>query len=179
MFREKTPNWTIFKQRRPKNSVISDFYTNSVQFWDTIVEHFPPLEEVLKSAPGDNIAGRFRHKEGGHLLFRPVGLLIIANVIRQTKDAGLKEKEAIKRISEVSMELTDEPWVGLLWDKTNHRMISGTTPQKVARQLLFYCIGGNPADMKTNIEAIRREYAGLLNRDESEVKLQQQYKSLL
>ena len=95
------------------------------------------------------------------------------------KDAGLDEAEAIKRISEVSMELTDEPWVGLLWDKINQRMISGTIPQKVAKQILFYTIGGNLADMKTNVEAVQREYAGLLNRDESEVKLQRQYKSLL
>ena len=89
------------------------------------------------------------------------------------------ETEAIKRISEVSMELTDEPWVGLLWDKTNQRMISGTIPQKVAKQILFYTIGGDLADMNTNAEAVRREYAGLLNRDESDVKLPRQYTSLL
>ena len=77
------------------------------------------------------------------------------------------------------MELTDEPWVGLLWDKTNQRMISGTIPQKVAKQLLFYSIGGDLTDIKTNVEAVRREYAGLLNREESEVKLRRQYTSLL
>ena len=171
--------WKAFKQHRPDNNTIAEFYANSVQFWDTLVNHFPPLVEVLKSSPGDNIAGRYRHKEGGHLLFRPVGLLIIANVVRQAKDAGLKEREAIKRISEIPMELIDEPWVGLLWDKTNQRMISGTIPQKIAKQLLFYFIGGDFADMKTNLEAVRREYAGLLNREEFEVKLPRQYTSLL
>ena len=100
-------------------------------------------------------------------------------LIRQTKDAGLKEKEAIRRISKIPMELAEEPWVGLLWDKTNRRMISGTTPQKVAKQLLFYGIGGDLADMKTNAEALQREYAGLLNREESEVKLRRQYASFL
>ena len=168
-----------FKKYRPEDSDISKFYDKSTQFWDLMIEHFPPLEAITKSQPDNNIAGHYRHRAGGNMLFRPVGILIVANVVRYAKDAGMSEREAIKRISEVSMELTDEPWVGLLWDKTNHRMISGTTPQKVARQLLFYRIGGDLADMKTNIGAVRREYAGLLNRDKSEVKLQQQYKSLL
>ena len=95
LFREKTPDWTVFKRQRPDNSIISEFHAKSVQFWDTIVEYFPPLAEILKSSPGDNIAGHYRHKEGGHLLFRPVGLLIIANVVRQAKDSGLSERKAI------------------------------------------------------------------------------------
>ena len=179
LFREKGRGWTAFKRHRPEDHTIAEFSGNSAHFWDRMVVHFPPLKEVLAGQPDENIAGRYRHRAGGHLLFRPVGLLIIANVVRQAKDAGLDEREAIKRISEVSMELTDEPWVGLLWDKINQRMISGTILQKVAKQILFYTIGGNLADMKTNVEAVQREYAGLLNRDESEVKLQRQYKSLL
>ncbi len=171
--------WTAFKRHRPEDSAIAEYYANSKQFWDTLIEHFPPLREILTSEPDKCIAGRYRNREGGHLLFRPVGLLIIAQVVRQAKDSGLSEKEAIKRISEVSMELTDKPWVGLLWDKINQRMISGTTPQKVAKQLLFYFIGGDLTDMKTDVEAVQREYAGLLNRDESEIKLHRQYTSLL
>ena len=72
-------------------------------------------------------------EKGGHLLFRPVGLLITAHVVRQAKDSGLPKKEAIKRISEISMELTDEPWVGLLWDKTKRRMISTPPPERLRR----------------------------------------------
>ena len=179
LFREKGKGWTAFKRHRPEDSIISEFYANSTQFWDTMTEYFLPLQEIVRSQPSEIVAGRYRHRAGGHLLFRPVGLLIVANVVRQAKDSGLSEKEAIKRISEVSMELTDEPWVSLLWDKTNQRMISGTIPQKVAKQLLFYTIGGDLTDIKTNVEAVRREYAGLLNREESEVKLRRQYTSLL
>ena len=171
--------WKEFKRHRPEDNIIAEFYNKSEKYWNALVDHFPPLREILTSEPNKHIAGRYRNRKGGHLLFRPVGLLIIAQVVRQAKDSGLSEREAIKRISEVSMELTDEPWVGLLWDKINQRMISGTVPQKVARQLLFHLIGGDLADMKTDVEAVQREYAGLLNRDESEVKLRRQYTSLL
>ena len=134
--------------------------------------------EVQESQPDENIAGRYRHREGGHLLFRPVGLLIIAHVVRQAEDSGLSEREAIKRISKISMKLTDEPWVGLLWDKINQRMISETTRQKVAKYLLFYMIGGNLSEMKTSTDDLQQEYAGLLNRAKSEVDLARYYSSL-
>ena len=178
LFRRKR-GWSEFKRRRPEDDTIAEFSVNSAHFWDRMVVSFSPLKEVLASQPDENIAGRYRHRAGGHLLFRPVGLLIIANVVRQAKDAGLDEMEAIRRISGISMELTDEPWVGLLWDKTNQRMISGTLQQKVAKQLLFYIIGGDLKDMKTSVEAVQKEYAGLLNKKESEIKLQRQYTSLL
>ena len=174
---KKTKGWTEFKRHRPDDITIDEFYANSVQFWNTLIECFPPLEKIVASKPEENIAGCFRNRDGGHLLFRPVGLLIIAQVVRLAKDSGMPEKVVIKRISEVSMELTDKPWVGLLWDKTNKRMISGTTPQKVAKQLLFYIIGGDLSVIKTSFEAVRREYAGLLNKEESEVKLHRLYTS--
>lgn len=175
---KKARGWKAFKTRRPDDKTIAEVYAKSAKFWNTLAGHFPPLEEIVTSRPGENVAGQYRHRAGGHLLFRPVGLLIIANVVRQAKDAGLAEEDAIKRLAEVSMELTDEPWVGLLWDKTNRRMISGTTPQKVAKQLLFYRIGGNLAQMRTTVEKLRREYAGLLNREEYEVELPRLYDSL-
>ncbi len=178
LFRKQGRGWKEFKRYRPADGDISNFYVKSAQFWDTMAEHFPPLAEVLTSQPGENVAGRYRHREGGHLIFRPVGLLIIAHVVRQAKDSGLTEREAIKRISEISMELTDEPWVGLLWDKTNQRMISAPPNQKVAKQLLFYKIGGNTDEMKTNEEKLRQEYAGLLNKDKSEVTLTRVHASL-
>ena len=69
------------------------------------------------------------------------------------------------------MELTDAPWVGLLWDDTNRRMITASPNQKVAKQLLFYFIGGDLQRMKTSKRDLRREYAGLLNKMESDARL--------
>ena len=178
LFRTKGRGWTDFKRHRPDDDEISEFYAKSASFWDTMIEYFPPLREVQVSHPDENIAGRYRHRKGGHLLFRPVGLLIIAQVVRQARDSGLPEREAIKRISEISMELTDDPWVGLLWDNTNHRMISETTRQKVAKYLLFYMIGGNLSEIKTSTGDLQQEYAGLLNRAKSEVDLVRYYSSL-
>lgn len=170
LFRERR-GWAAFKRQRPEDGIIAEYYAQSEQFWNAMIEHFPPLEEIRNSHPGENIAGHYRHRQGGHLLFRPVGLLIVAQVVRQAKDSGLSESEAIKRISHISLELTDAPWVGLLWDNGNQRMITASPNQKVAKQLLFYRIGGDLREMKTSEQDLRREYAGLLNTDESDVRL--------
>src|SRR3712207_7582861 len=41
-----------------------------------------PLQEVSVSDPSDNIAAKYRHRDGGHLLFRPIGLMIVIQVVR-------------------------------------------------------------------------------------------------
>ncbi len=171
LFRKKGRAWKEFKRHRPDDDIIAEFYAQSDRFWNAMVGRFSPLEKIRNSHPGDDIAGHYRHRKGGHLLFRPVGLLIVADVVRQAKDSGLSESEAIKRISNISMELTDAPWVGLLWDDTNRRMITASPNQKVAKQLLFYFIGGDLQRMKTSKRDLRREYAGLLNKMESDVRL--------
>ena len=175
LFGNKGRAWVKFKRHRPDDDVISQFYAKSACFWDTMIEYFPPLKKVQVSHPDENISGRYRNREGGHLLFRPIGLLIIAYVVRQAKDLGLSEREAIKRISKISMKLTDEPWVGLLWDQTNRRMTIETTRQKVAKHLLFYLIGGNLSEIKTSLEDLQQEYAGLLNRNKSELVFPQHF----
>ena len=63
--------WKEFKRHRPKDDTIAKFYAKSTKFWDTLVEYFPVLEDILTSQPNNNVAGRYRNREGGHLLFRP------------------------------------------------------------------------------------------------------------
>ena len=179
VLREKGKRWHNFKKFRPIPSIISQYYNRAVQFWDTMIEHFPPLKEFKETLPGKSVAGQYRGKSGGNLLFRPVGLEMVASVIREATNQGMKEKEAIKRVANISMDLTDEPWVGLLWDKTNQRMLTESNNKKIAKQLLLYHIGGDLTKIGTNLEKVRHEYAGLLNRNESEIKLLQQDTSLL
>ena len=69
------------------------------------------------------------------------------------------------------MEVSDDPWVGLLWGGTNHRMITTPERQKVGRWLLFHAVGGDLSRLNTDVDRLREEYAGLLNRTAEEVDL--------
>ena len=177
VLREKGKTWNNFKKFRPNPLTVKQYYNRAVKFWNTMVEFFPPLKEFKETPPGKSVAAQYRNESGGNLLFRPVGLEIVATVVREAINNGMTEREAIKRVSKISMDLTNEPWVGLLWDKTNQRMLTDSPNKKVAKQLLFYNIGGDLKKINTDEEKVRKEYAGLLKKEETEVELPRLYTS--
>ena len=173
VLRHKDKKWNDFKKIRPDPSIVLNLYDHAVMFWNTMIEYFPPLKEFKETSPGKSVARQYRNSMGGNLLFRPVGLEIVAAVIREATNQWLCEKTAIKMVSKIPLELASEPWAGLLWDKTNKRMVTAPANKKVAKQLLLYLIGGDLKIMNTEYDNVRKEYAGLLNKKESEIEFNQ------
>ncbi len=69
------------------------------------------------------------------------------------------------------MELAEEPWTELLWNPSASRMITAPENRAVAFQILYHGIGGDLQDINTTTSAVREEWAGIVNRDRSEVRL--------
>ena len=57
-----------------------------------------------------------------------------------------------------------------MWDDTNHRMTTRNIPRP-AQRLLYYCAGGNLADINTTEADLRNELAGAMNVPLADVKL--------
>jgi DNA sulfur modification protein DndB len=171
-------SWTDFKRVRPSEHEIEKSYAAANLLWLSLAKRFPVIDEMFKSKPADCAAGRFRHNQGGHLLFRPIGLQLVIETVARFMTRGVSLKRVMLQLSNVPMELASEPWVGLLWDKTNQRMISQPENRKVASKLLYHAAGGSLADLNTNLDAVKKELAGILNRDISQVKLPLYVKSL-
>jgi hypothetical protein len=129
------------------------------------------LRELVDSTPEQRIVSRYRSKDGGHVLFRPAGLFLVVAAIRILRDQGKALKDIVEAISSVPMILGDYPWAGLLWDTANGRMLVRGENQKVALRILVHGIGGDLSVFRTTLPDLRREYAGLLNREPNEVKL--------
>ena len=81
--------WTDFKRFRPSDEELSDFYNKATNFWKQMISHFQPLAEVQNGTKGEEIAGKYRHRRGGHLLFRTIGLLAMAKAKCCVETAGL------------------------------------------------------------------------------------------
>lgn len=167
--------WNDYKKSRPSEEELSNFHQSAICFWDTMTEYFSPLRELSNSQPSDKVASKFRDREGGHLLFRPVGLLLAVRIVRRLVDLGTPLERAVELVSKVPMELARKPWVGLLWDDINKRMITASENQKVAERLLFYAVDGDLSTMKTDITQLRSELAGLLNIEDREAVELQKY----
>lgn len=169
---EYTPSaWKEYKQNRPSDKILEEYYKKSIELWTVFEKISPELKEVLSNPAASKIAGKYRNLEGGHLLFRPIGLLIIIKTLVQFIKAGIGLSAAAKRIMSVPMLLRHAPWAGLLWDKTNRRMITRSENQKVAIGIIYYGAGGNLDDMKIDLSKLKRQIAGITNREEKEIHL--------
>jgi hypothetical protein len=69
------------------------------------------------------------------------------------------------------MDLAGSPWVGVLWDPINRRMLTSPENRIVATKVLFYSVGGSLEVFKTTEEDLKRELAGLVHRESAEIQL--------
>lgn len=115
----------------------------TVAFWNALKKYIKPIGQVLSSKPEDEKAGRFRTEGGGHVLFRPVGMQSFAKAARIMVDRGAKLENAVARLSTVPLQLTDEPWVSVLWNASTKTMILKHT--KLAVSLFLYMAKEKPS----------------------------------
>lgn len=79
--------------------------------------------------------------------------------------------EALLRLSGVELELSKEPWAGLIWNMSSNRMITAAENQKAARLLLLYSVGGSLEEVGSDTEKLIRELSGLMNRPSEDIVL--------
>jgi len=163
--------WTKFKKYRPEDSTIEEFYRSCTDLWDALTLAFPPLKVVKDARAVEDLAGPYRNERGGHLLFRPVGLLLAVRVIKHHCESGESLANAVGRIAKAPMDLAKEPWVGLLWDRQNKRIITAPENQKAAERVLFYSSGGKLSRLNSDEATLKSELAGLLHKDPAQVSL--------
>ena len=132
-----------------------------------MIDNFPALAKMRDSTKEEKIAKEFRHGGGGHLLFRPVGMLVVARAIKIAEGLGKSHPESIGLISQVNMEINSIPWVGVLWDDIGKRMITRKENQETAAELLLFMIGIE----YTPVKLLKIKYASALNRPENEIVL--------
>jgi DNA sulfur modification protein DndB len=158
-----TREWTRFKRFRKADATIQDYYDAAAQLFEVIGRHFNEVGEMRREPPRSNVAGKYRTRNGGHLLFRPIGLSILVRTVVSLTSEGKTLTTAVRAISRVPMELDADPWLGLLWDPQNQRMIVRSENQNVARKILHYGAGGDLKHLKTTPAKVGKELAGLLN----------------
>ena len=163
--------WTKLKRFRPSDAVLNTYLNRAVQVWDGLLQHFQPLRELASSKANEEVASRYRNRDGGHLLFRPVGLSMLINAIKLFEDENIQLGTILRKIAKVPMALNGEPWVGLLWDPANRRMIGTQENQRAALRVLFHGLGGNLSKLRSSIPNLKTELAGILGRQPDQIVL--------
>lgn len=143
----------------PNLDRVKDVHQISVAFWDALKRHVTPIRRVMLSKPENEIAGRFRKEGGGHALFRPVGMQSFAKAVRIIVDRGDKLERAVERLSVIPLQLTDEPWRGVLWNDSTKTMI--LKHARLAMNLFLHMAGEEPIPRTFDILARYREALGM------------------
>ena len=174
ILRDRRRGWNDYKRWRPTEDEVERLCGKAWQYWDGLCRVFSSLREFRDSRPEDKIASRHRNPDGGNLLFRPVGMMMIGRVIADLcSTEGAELDAAIDTVGLTPTDVAQYPWIGLLWDRTNKRMLTTKENQKVARQLLFHAVGGDLSQppFRTDEDGLRTELAGILNAELVDVTL--------
>lgn len=165
---KRASEWDQFKSIYPGDGEVDKYFQKAYSFWDSFVNAFPLLASFYKGINSKRIIKRYRGDHGGHLLFRPIGLIIVTSAIRFARDSGLTMKFILNKLQSVPMYLTEDPWTKLLWDKTRQRMFSNIKKERqiVGAKLIFYMINGDLKKLKLSEEDLKEEYMKALDWDE-------------
>ena len=159
------PGWKKYKQIRPDDNEIQAYYKKASDFFDMLGIIFEPVGEIYGTTTNSpETIQKYRNMNGGHLLFRPIGLVIVAKTIRQLHDhTGLSLMEAAKRIAACPLYLNEFPWTNLLWNSVSQIMINKYQP--VAERVLFYISGGSLGGIKKldDLDKLTKDYEGRTN----------------
>ena len=146
------------KQSRPNQETIDGIYADHVVFWNELKEYVPEMSESLGSNPTMQVAAKHRRRDGGHILFRPVGQEAFARALRTLLDRDIPIQQAIKALSSTQLMLNGAPWTHVMWDPSRKAM--NRTYQKLAESLLLHMVHEPLADPKFHLEAAYQSAVG-------------------
>ena len=141
---------------RPEDAELDVYFAYSKSYFHSLRRSFEELEEFFSATETEGVVRKYRGSHGGSALFRPIGLEIFTRIVaRLTRNMSLTA--AVRLASRLPRNLTDEPYVGLMWDRNSGTILNG---HKVTlREILCYMIGKNARNYTGRIllERYRRE----------------------
>jgi DNA sulfur modification protein DndB len=110
---------------RPGDNVIKELFELAESYFVAVGKCFPDFEEVMHATNDiTDIIAKNRNNTGGHILFRPVGITILTNLVCQAKARypKLSIEKCVKRVSAIPLKLKERPYRNILWEPRTSRM---------------------------------------------------------
>ena len=152
------------KYFRPNDEKLEEYIAFADRFFRDLANVFPALKEYFHSNLDFQVIEQNRHQDGGHILFRPVGLLIIAEVIAVLVSQKIELRDALVQVGKLPVEISENPYSDVIWLSNTKKM----NPKKrvLCRRLLLHMLG---KERKTS--DLRAKYAAQLGVEPDECQL--------
>lgn len=157
---------------RPKDSEISELESYIFDYWNSFSLSMNVIKEYLTN--GENAALEFRNSDGGNILFRPAVLTEFTKAVCIIKNHDNKEfGEVFEALNQIQMNLSTEPWKGVLWDG---KRINTRVNKSLIKSLIIYMYSHDALSDRDkekmldayiaaiNFEGERKEIEGKLSR---------------
>ena len=98
---------------RPDDDDLKKYVTFAKAFFEALAQHFPPIEQYFdasaENAPA--VVSQWRTRKGGHILFRPVGLRLFAELTAELiKEEGFTLQKAIRLFKKLPTDFSAAPY---------------------------------------------------------------------
>lgn len=147
-----------YNGNRPEEEELEAIYREAVMIWDTMRDEDDALGNVLGSDPAEQRAARHRHDQGGHILFRPMGLQAFGRALGVLRAREVDTGRAVKTLCKLPMSLSTSPWVHVVWNPNTRNMIND---QPIAQALFLHMVGHKPGSTRMKLRQRYRESLGL------------------
>ncbi len=143
---------------RPSDEVLEEYYQYALSFFTALAKHFPPVKDAFTSKVADPVA-KYRNDHGGHILFRPIGLLIVTDLVNAYMTAHeATVADAVKAVAAIPTDLSKAPYKGVIWDAD--RGLINAKQKALARDVLAHMLGLTEGDAS----ALKARYAAAINK---------------
>ena len=151
------------KLYRPNDNKLEEYLDFSERFFEDLAKNFTKLGEYFSSSDKSEFLKAVRTEKGGHVLFRPAGLLIFAEILKELRSKS-RYADAVELLKKLPTNLGEAPYAGTLWNP--HKKTMNTRHSALCRDILLYMIGRGK-----NIDKLKVRYARALDRPEDGVEL--------
>jgi len=158
-YKHWNPEETGLIPRRPDDEDLARGANEFSGFWDRMAQ----LPSLAKIARGESPAKMRKFGDGeGHLLFRPVGQVALAEAIGSLLPLGQDLDTIFQKVAQFDlsggfkMDTPQSLWWMVLYDPNKQRMV--IRGAKLAKRLLEYMLGGGIADTEKR-EKLRADLA--------------------
>jgi DNA sulfur modification protein DndB len=130
-------NRTILTLNRLEDSKINKLYDETCIFFNKIFNAIKPLKEY-SGTNYSQVIKKYRTRDGGKILFRPIGWSIIIKAIVRLNDKYEDLDKSLKLIYKLPLDLNEIPYKGVVWNSSKKTVITkGIT---LAVNLLLYML---------------------------------------
>jgi DNA sulfur modification protein DndB len=149
---------TLKRSQRPTDQAIEEYYCFAESFFINLAKAIMPIKEFFDAEKEEDIVKKYRGEFGGNILFRPLGLIIITEVIAKiTETKSIDYAFAV--LKDLPLSLSEKPYVDAFWI----RKTSSINPKAkaVVRDMLL--IEAKVYTNSAKILAIQQKHDKILN----------------